>query len=87
MKKILIFIILAAAPGLAQQRILVSPNNEVIPLHNGESAFTVARKETFRGSSHNECTNQFTFGLRHRTTERSDTAGFRVVVSPFSSGL
>ncbi|MBI4548751.1 MAG: hypothetical protein HY707_12270, partial [Ignavibacteriae bacterium] len=63
MGKILILLILTTT-AIAQERLLVNPNNEVIPLQKGESAFEVAKKYVLKRSSSSECPDKITFAYR-----------------------
>ncbi|MBI4548701.1 MAG: hypothetical protein HY707_12015, partial [Ignavibacteriae bacterium] len=60
MKKILIVLILTTT-AIAQERLLVSPDDEVIPLHQGESAFEVFRQRLLKPSSTVVCSDQLIF--------------------------
>ena len=62
--RIILLLVCCNVALVAQQRYLVSPNDEVIPLRKGEQASAViARRMGHATPSHNAtCGNQFTFG-------------------------
>jgi hypothetical protein len=62
MKQYLALLFCAVTFVYPQQRILISPKDEVIPLRRGENAFTVAKKYGFREANFTNCGTQFTFG-------------------------
>ena len=55
--------LLTSYTALSQERILISPQDEVIPLKRGESALQVARHHGLGQRSSGECTDHFTFGF------------------------
>jgi len=46
MKQFILLVVICATNVLAQQRYLVSPNNELFPIRNGESASSAVEKYT-----------------------------------------
>ena len=65
MKKLcFVFFLLFATTGLAQQRILISPHNVIVPLQKGESAESYVLKKNMRtiSSTSGDCSNKFIFG-------------------------
>ncbi|MBI4810206.1 MAG: hypothetical protein HY800_01935 [Ignavibacteriales bacterium] len=65
MKKMILFLLLFGQFAFAQQRVLVSPNGDVIRIKKGVSIKTAAEKLMRRAPSSisGECTNEFNFGF------------------------
>ncbi len=62
MKPILIVWFFICATTYGQQRVLISPNNEVIPLKRGDNVTDVAKKYGVRTQTASVCGTRFTFG-------------------------
>ena len=62
MNKIILILLIASTTTIAQQRILVSPKNEVIPLTRGESVGEVMKRRDRSSPQTSVCSSRFTFG-------------------------
>ncbi|MBI4548750.1 MAG: T9SS type A sorting domain-containing protein [Ignavibacteriae bacterium] len=62
MNRLIVLTVLAATLAHAQERLLVNPNNEVIPLRKGESAIEVLKDYKINRSVESVCSDKFTFG-------------------------
>ena len=64
MKKLFLLFVLMGGLAVAQQKFLVSPNDDFIPLKKGQSAEEFFRKKLGRSltSSNQACGNKVTFG-------------------------
>lgn len=77
--RIMLLLVCCNAALVAQQRYLVSPNDEVIPLRKGEQASAVIAKRTGHAAPGNNatCGNQFTFGYPEYSYPATSNFGAR----------